>query len=60
VRLLKKFLIGTGIYGAEIAKEGFGGYVAEVFVLHYGSFLGVLEAASNFVEHQAIGNPTKK
>jgi tRNA nucleotidyltransferase (CCA-adding enzyme) len=60
VRLLKKFLIGTGIYGAEIAKEGFGGYVAEVLVLHYGSFLGVLEAASNFTQHQVIGNPTKK
>jgi tRNA nucleotidyltransferase (CCA-adding enzyme) len=60
VRLLKKFLIGTGIYGAEIAKEGFGGYVAEVLVQHYGSFLAVLEAASNFTQHQVIGNPTKK
>ena len=60
VRLLKKFLIGIGIYGAEIAKEGFGGYVAEVLVQHYGSFLGVLEAASNFTQHQVIGNPTKK
>ncbi|MEK6877139.1 MAG: CCA tRNA nucleotidyltransferase, partial [Thermoproteota archaeon] len=60
VRLLKKFLIGIGIYGAEIAKEGFGGYVAEVLVYHYGSFLGVLQAASNFVQHQVIGNPTKK
>lgn len=60
VRLLKKFLIGTGIYGAEIAKEGFGGYVAEVLVLHYGSFLGVLEAASNFAQNQIIGSPTKK
>ena len=60
VRLLKKFLIGIGIYGAEIAKEGFGGYVAEVLVHHYRSFLGVLEAASSFVPHQVIGNPTKK
>lgn len=60
VRLLKKFLIGIGIYGAEIAKEGLGGYVAEVLVHHYGSFLGVLQAASNFVQHQVIGNPTKK
>ena len=60
VRLFKKFLIGIGIYGAEIAKEGFGGYVAEVLVHHYGSFLGVLEAASSFVPHQVIGNPTKK
>ncbi|SRR5579885_2141007 len=60
VRLLKKFLKGIGIYGAEIAKEGFGGYVAEVLVHNYGSFLGVLEAASNFVQGQVIGNPTKK
>lgn len=60
VRLLKKFLTAMGIYGAEIAKEGFGGYVAEVLVLHYSSFLGVLEAASNFVPNQVIGNPTKK
>jgi len=60
VRLLKKFLTAMDIYGAEIAKEGFGGYVAEVLVLHYGSFLGVLEAASNFVQNQIIGNPIKK
>lgn len=60
VRLLKKFLKGVGIYGAEIAKEGFGGYVAEVLVHNYGSFLGVLEAASNFTQGQAIGNPSKK
>ena len=60
VRLLKKFLTAMGIYGAEIAKEGFGGYVAEVLVFHYGSFLGVLEAASNFVQNQIIGNPTKE
>lgn len=59
VRVLKKFLIGIGIYGAEIAKEGFGGYVAEVLVHHYGSFLGVLQAASGFVQYQVIGSPTK-
>ena len=60
VRLLKKFLKGMDIYGAEIAKEGFGGYVAEVLVHHYGSFTNVLEAASNFTPGQIIGNPTKK
>ena len=60
VRLLKKFLTAMDIYGAEIAKEGFGGYVAEVLVLHYESFLGVIEAASNFAQNQIIGNPTKK
>lgn len=60
VRLLKKFLKGMDIYGAEIAKEGFGGYVAEVLVHHYGSFANVLEAAANFTSGQIIGNPTKK
>jgi tRNA nucleotidyltransferase (CCA-adding enzyme) len=60
VRLLKKFLRGVDIYGAEIAKEGFGGYVAEVLIYHYGSFIKVLEVAANFTKGQVIGNPTKK
>ncbi|HEX5456919.1 MAG TPA: CCA tRNA nucleotidyltransferase [Candidatus Nitrosotalea sp.] len=60
VRLLKKFLRGVDIYGAEIAKEGFGGYVSEVLIYHYGSFMKVLEAAANFVQGQVIGSPTKK
>ncbi len=59
-RLLKKFLKGLDIYGAEIAKEGFGGYVAEVLVHQYGSFMKVLEAASNFIPGQVIGSPAKK
>ncbi|HJU13499.1 MAG TPA: CCA tRNA nucleotidyltransferase [Candidatus Nitrosotalea sp.] len=60
VRLLKKFLKGVGIYGAEIAKEGFGGYAAEVLVHSYGTFLGVLQAASGFGQGQTVGSPTKK
>jgi len=60
VRLLKKFLKGIGIYGAEISVEGFGGYVSEVLVHHYGTFMAVLGAASNFTQGQVIGNPTKK
>lgn len=60
VRLLKKFLRGIDIYGAEIAMEGFGGYVSEVLIYYYGSFMKVLEAAANFAQGQVIGNPTKK
>ena len=60
VRLLKKFLKGIGIYGAEISVEGLGGYVSEVLVYHFGSFMGVLEAASNFSQGQVIGEPTKQ
>ncbi|MFQ6025358.1 MAG: CCA tRNA nucleotidyltransferase [Nitrosopumilaceae archaeon] len=60
VRLLKKFLMGKDLYGAEIAKQAFSGYVTEVLVLHYGSFLGVIKAAANFKQSQVIGKPTKK
>ena len=60
VRLLKKFLRGIDIYGAEIAMEGFGGYVSEVLIYYYGSFMKVLEAAANFAQGQVIGSPTKK
>ena len=43
VRLLKKFLKGVGVYGAEIEKEGFSGYACEVLVLMHGGFSDVLK-----------------
>lgn len=46
VRLLKKFLKGVGVYGAEIETEGFSGYVSEVLIMKHGSFLEVLRAFS--------------
>lgn len=54
VRLLKKFMKTVGVYGAEIAKNGFSGYVCEVLILKYGSFMNVLKAASEFRENQVI------
>jgi len=60
VRMLKKFLIDNDLYGAEIAKQAFSGYVAEVLILYYGSFLKVIKAAANFRWNQIIGKPTKK
>ncbi|MDQ4073945.1 MAG: CCA tRNA nucleotidyltransferase [Thermoproteota archaeon] len=48
VRLLKKFLKANNIYGAEISTQGFSGYVCEVLILKFGSFLSVLEYFSNF------------
>ncbi|MDR0372126.1 MAG: CCA tRNA nucleotidyltransferase [Nitrososphaerota archaeon] len=44
VRLLKKFMQGIGVYGAEIKVGGFSGYLCELLVMHYGSFQGVIEA----------------
>ena len=42
VRILKLFMIGIGVYGAEIQKQGFSGYVAEVLVMKHSSFESVL------------------
>lgn len=54
VRLLKKFMKGVGVYGAEIATNGFSGYVCEVLILKYGTCIGVLEAAAEFKEREVI------
>ncbi len=53
-RLLKKFFKGVGIYGAEISRGGFSGYVSEVLVLKYGSFENVLRAAADMQDRQVI------
>lgn len=60
VRVLKWFLKCNGIYGAEIARQGFSGYVAEVLVLNFSTFEGVLKAISDLKEGQIIGNATKE
>jgi tRNA nucleotidyltransferase (CCA-adding enzyme) len=47
IRLLKRFMNGVGVYGAEIKVGGFSGYLCELLVLQYNTFVGVLEAAAN-------------
>jgi tRNA nucleotidyltransferase (CCA-adding enzyme) len=42
VRLLKLFMNGVGVYGAEIRQQGFSGYVAEVLLIKHGSFESVI------------------
>lgn len=54
VRLLKKFMKGIGVYGAEPNTRGFSGYLCELLVLHYGSFLKVLEGACGWKEGAVI------
>ena len=44
VRLLKKFMKGIGVYGAEIKVGGFSGYLCELLILHYRSFLETVKA----------------
>lgn len=45
VLLLKQFMKSTGTYGSEFRVGGFAGYLAELMVLHYGNFEGVLRGA---------------
>jgi len=54
VRLLKRFMRGIEAYGAEIKIGGFSGYLCEILIMHYGSFLDVLRAASNWREKELI------
>jgi tRNA nucleotidyltransferase (CCA-adding enzyme) len=54
VRLLKRFMKGVGIYGAEIKVGGFSGYLCELLVLNYGSFTEVLLSATNWKERIII------
>ncbi len=46
VRLLKKFFKGINVYGAEIKVEGFSGYLCELLIIKYGSFINTLKNIS--------------
>ncbi|MCL2147868.1 MAG: CCA tRNA nucleotidyltransferase [Methanomassiliicoccaceae archaeon] len=54
VRLLKGFMKGIGVYGAEPVTRGFSGYLCELLVLHYGGFLKALEGACEWKEGTCI------
>jgi len=43
IRILKAFLKGIGIYGAELSIAGLSGYVTEVLILNYGDFKSVIK-----------------
>jgi len=49
VRLLKRFMKGVGVYGAEIEKEGFSGYATEVLVHKHKTFESALRSFAAFV-----------
>jgi tRNA nucleotidyltransferase (CCA-adding enzyme) len=54
VRLLKRFMKGVDVYGAEIKVGGFSGYLCELLVLNYGTFIEVLRSAANWKERTVI------
>jgi tRNA nucleotidyltransferase (CCA-adding enzyme) len=48
VRLLKRFFKGIGVYGAEIEIQGFSGYLCELLILKYGTFLELLDSFTSW------------
>lgn len=48
VRLMKAFMTGCGVYGAEIKIKGFSGYLAELLILNYADFTGAIGAISQW------------
>jgi len=60
VRILKKFFFHIDVYGAEIAKEGFSGYVSEVLISYFGSFEKTIKKISGLKKGQIIGESTRK
>jgi len=54
VRLLKRFMKNFGIYGAELRVEGFSGYLCELLIVHHGSLLELMKAASKWGERPVI------
>jgi len=60
VRILKKFFLHIDVYGAEIAKEGFSGYVSEVLISYFGSFEKTIKKISELKKGQIVGKTSKK
>lgn len=54
IRKAKLFCMANNLYGAESYIKGFSGYVLEILIIHYGSFLNLLKAASKWKPKEVI------
>jgi tRNA nucleotidyltransferase (CCA-adding enzyme) len=54
VRLLKQFCKGIGVYGSDAKNLGFSGYICELLIIKYGTFMNTLKAAAKWSVPQAI------
>lgn len=59
VRLLKRFMKGINTYGAEIKVGGFSGYLCELLILNFGSFIEVLRSAADW-KHKTVIDTEKQ
>ncbi len=48
VRILKAFLKAMGAYGSDLKTAGFSGYLCELLIIHYGSFVALLRACQKW------------
>jgi len=48
VRLLKQFCIANKCYGADVKTQGFSGYLCELLIIKYGSFMECIRKASKW------------
>jgi tRNA nucleotidyltransferase (CCA-adding enzyme) len=60
VRLLKSFLRGIGVYGAEIKVGGFSGYLCELLIIAFGSFEEVIETVAKWGEPNVLQFETQR
>ncbi|MCW4012984.1 MAG: CCA tRNA nucleotidyltransferase [Candidatus Bathyarchaeota archaeon] len=54
VRLLKRFLMTLGIYGAEIKIGGFSGYLCELLIIYYRGFCNLMEAVAQWNNKEVL------
>ena len=54
VRLLKKFMQGIDVYGAEIKVGGFSGYLCELLIIKFGSFTETVRAFGRYNQRVVI------
>ena len=60
VRLLKKFLKASKLYGAEYKVKGFSGYLCELLIVMYGNFKNLVKNAANWTRNMYIDIESKK
>ncbi|MBM3308820.1 MAG: CCA tRNA nucleotidyltransferase, partial [Candidatus Altiarchaeales archaeon] len=60
IRLVKQFMKGINVYGAEAKVQGFSGYLVELLTLEYGSFENLLKATAKWKIGEIILDPEKQ
>ena len=54
IRIFKKFVKTLDIYGAEIKVGGFSGYLCELLIIHYGTFINLVKNAINWIPYKTV------